>query len=75
MMGNFGGYVCPKVIGYAAEDGQWNLVFGSMAIAALIGATCWLTLDAVTPLDGTPVEPHSDSYVPKDAPAASIEEL
>jgi ACS family glucarate transporter-like MFS transporter len=75
MMGNFGGFVCPFLIGYAAKEGQWNLVFGSMAVAAFVGAMCWLKLDAVTPLDGSAALIHSESFVPKDATAASIEEL
>jgi len=56
MMGNFAGFVCPYLIGYAAKGEQWNLVFGSMAVAAFLGALCWITLDGVTPLDGGTAE-------------------
>jgi MFS family permease len=49
MMGNFAGFLCPVVIGYVSNN--WNLVFWTMAGAALLAALCWLLIDPVTPLE------------------------
>ncbi len=59
MMGNFAGFLCPMVIGHAS--GNWNFVFWTMTAAALLGAICWIFLDAVTPLEGD--APAMDSKI------------
>lgn len=73
MMGNLAGFLCPVVVGHIY--GNWNFFFWTMSGTAFLGAMCWLKLDAVTPLDGGAAEVHPDEFVPKDVPAAAIEEL
>ena len=52
MMGNFGGFLSPIVIGYLVEHtGNWALTFYVTAAVCLAGAVCWLMLDPVTPLE------------------------
>jgi ACS family glucarate transporter-like MFS transporter len=52
MMGNFGGFVSPIVLGYiVGQTGNWNLTFYVTAGLYLLGAICWWLLDPVTPLD------------------------
>jgi nitrate/nitrite transporter NarK len=51
MMGNFGGFVSPIVLGYVVgRTGDWNLTFYLTAALYLLGAVCWWLLDATTPL-------------------------
>lgn len=66
MMGNFAAFLCPVVIGYASKD--WNFVFWTMTVSALLGAICWLFIDPVTRIDGADVEEH------EGAEAVPIEE-
>ena len=52
MMGNFGGFVSPIVLGYVVEwTNNWNLTFYVTASLYLLGALCWLAINPVTPLD------------------------
>jgi MFS family permease len=52
MMGNFGGFVSPIVLGYiVGRTGDWNLTFYVTACLYLLGACCWWFLDPVTPLE------------------------
>jgi MFS family permease len=52
MLGNFGGFLSPIVIGYIVEITQgWNLAFYVTGVVYLIGAALWLMLDPVTPLE------------------------
>ena len=51
MMGNFGGFVSPIVLGYVVgRTGDWNLTFYVTATLYLLGAICWWWLDPTTPL-------------------------
>lgn len=52
MMGNFGGFVSPIVLGYiVGQTGNWNLTFYVTAGVYFLGASCWWFLDPVTPLE------------------------
>ena len=52
MMGNFGGFLSPIVIGYLVEStNNWTLTFYVTAGVYLLGAVFWLLLDPVTPLE------------------------
>jgi MFS family permease len=53
MCGNFGGALCPVVIGYILHwtDRNWNLTFYISAAVYLMGIVCWKFLDPVTPLE------------------------
>jgi MFS family permease len=52
MMGNFGGFVSPIVLGYiVGRTGDWNLTFYVTAGLYVLGALCWWLLDPVTPLE------------------------
>ena len=52
MMGNFGGFVSPIVLGYiVGRTGDWNLTFYVTAVLYLFGAICWWFLDPTTPLE------------------------
>jgi MFS family permease len=58
MCGNFGGALCPVVIGYILRwtHQDWNLTFYVSAAVYLMGILCWRFLDPVTPLEvETPV--------------------
>lgn len=70
MMGNIGGALCPQILGFAAESDKWNMVFASMAVAALIGSVCWMLLDAETPIDRGSAKNDPDATAP-----AQVEEL
>jgi ACS family glucarate transporter-like MFS transporter len=47
MMGNLAGFVAPVVGGVILEKsgGNWNLLIDTMAVAAIVSASCWLTLN------------------------------
>lgn len=52
MMGNFGGFVSPIVLGYiVGRTGNWALTFYVTASLYLFGAVCWWLVDPVTPLE------------------------
>jgi len=52
MLGNFGGFLSPIVIGYIVQQTQhWTLAFYVTGVVYLIGAGLWLCLDPVTPLE------------------------
>lgn len=52
MLGNFGGFLSPIIIGYIVEaTGQWTLAFYVTTAVYLLGAVLWLFLDPVTPLE------------------------
>jgi MFS family permease len=52
MMGNFGGFVSPIVLGYiVGRTGDWNLTFYVTAGIYALGAICWWLVDPVTPLE------------------------
>jgi ACS family glucarate transporter-like MFS transporter len=52
MMGNFGGFLSPIVIGHlVARSHQWTLCFYVTAAVYLVGGVFWLLLDPVTPLE------------------------
>ena len=52
MMGNFGGFVSPIVLGYIVGlTGNWDLTFYVTGAIYLGGAVCWWLLDPVTPLE------------------------
>jgi MFS family permease len=52
MMGNFGGFLSPIVIGYIVQrTNNWTLTFYVTAAVYLLGAVFWLMLDPVTPLE------------------------
>jgi ACS family glucarate transporter-like MFS transporter len=53
MMGNIAGGFSPLVVGYllAWTDSNWTLTFYISAAIYMIGALCWLFLDAQTPLE------------------------
>jgi ACS family glucarate transporter-like MFS transporter len=51
MMGNFGGFLSPIVIGYIVDkSNNWTLTFYVTGAVYLAGAVFWLILDPVTPL-------------------------
>ncbi|HJT86305.1 MAG TPA: MFS transporter, partial [Bryobacteraceae bacterium] len=53
MWGNIGGSLSPIAIGLIlAASNNWNLTFYLSAAVYLIGFTCWLFLDPVTPIEG-----------------------
>jgi MFS family permease len=53
MMGQFGGFVSPIVLGMiVSRTGEWATTFHVTAIVCLAGAACWLFVDPTTPLDG-----------------------
>jgi nitrate/nitrite transporter NarK len=47
MMGNLAGFVAPVVGGVILEKtgNNWNILIDTMAVAALVSASCWLSLD------------------------------
>ncbi|MGA7110091.1 MAG: MFS transporter [Terracidiphilus sp.] len=47
MMGNLAGFVAPVVGGVILEKtgNNWNILIDTMAVAALVSASCWLRLD------------------------------
>ena len=52
MMGNFGGFLSPVVIGYIVQrTHSWTLAFYVTAAVYLLGAVFWLMIDPVTPLE------------------------
>ena len=52
MMGNFGGFVSPIVLGYIVDTtDNWNLGFFVTAGIYALGAICWWFVDPVTPLE------------------------
>jgi len=52
MMGQFGGFVSPIVLGMiVGRTGDWTLTFHVTAVVCLAGAACWLWIDPATPLD------------------------
>jgi nitrate/nitrite transporter NarK len=52
MMGNFGGFASPIVLGYIVHGtGNWNLGFYVTAAFYFLGMFFWYFLDPVTPLD------------------------
>lgn len=52
MMGNFGGFLSPIVIGYIVErTNSWTLAFYVTAAVYVVGALFWLMIDPVTPLE------------------------
>jgi ACS family glucarate transporter-like MFS transporter len=59
MMGQFGGFVSPIVLGLiVGRTGNWPLTFHVTAIVCLAGAACWLFIDPTTPLDSE--QHHAD---------------
>lgn len=52
MMGQFGGFVSPIVLGMiVGRTGEWATTFYVTAVVCLAGAACWLFIDPTTPLD------------------------
>jgi MFS family permease len=52
MMGNFGGFVSPIVLGYiVGRTGDWNLTFYVTAALYIFGGICWWFIDPITPLE------------------------
>lgn len=52
MMGNFGGFLSPIVIGHlVARTHQWTTCFYVTSAVYVVGAVFWLLLDPVTPLE------------------------
>jgi MFS family permease len=52
MMGNFGGFVSPIVLGYILNlTGNWNINFYLTAGFYVLGAISWWFIDPVTPLE------------------------
>jgi MFS family permease len=53
MIGNIGGALSPLAIGYILTftNNNWTLTFYASAAIYLIGAICWLFIDAHTPLE------------------------
>lgn len=52
MMGQFGGFVSPIVLGLiVGRTGNWALTFHVTAIVCLAGACCWLFIDPTISLD------------------------
>jgi len=52
MMGNFGGFISPIVIGYIVQaTNNWTLVFYVTAAVYALGAVFWLLIDPVTPIE------------------------
>ncbi len=52
MLGNFGGFLSPIVVGYIVEQTHhWTLAFYVTGVVYLVGAGLWLCLDPVTPLE------------------------
>jgi MFS family permease len=52
MMGNFGGFLSPIVIGYIIQaTNNWTLVFYVTAAVYALGAVFWLLIDPVTPIE------------------------
>ena len=51
MMGQFGGFVSPIVLGtLVGRTGDWAPTFHVTALVCLAGAACWLFIDPTTPL-------------------------
>ena len=51
MIGNFGGFVSPIVLGYiVGRTGNWNMAFYVTSALYLVGAVCWWKLDPTTPI-------------------------
>ena len=57
MIGNIGGALSPMLVGYILtwSPGNWALTFYVSCAIYLMGAVCWLFIDAKTPLE--PVHP------------------
>jgi ACS family glucarate transporter-like MFS transporter len=52
MLGNFGGFLSPIVIGYlVGRTNSWTLAFYVTGAVYLLGAGFWLLIDPVTPLE------------------------
>ena len=52
MLGNFGGFLSPIVIGYLVQrTNSWTLAFYVTGAVYLLGAVFWLLIDPVTPLE------------------------
>ena len=53
MIGNIGGALSPLAIGYILTwtSNNWSLTFYVSAAIYLLGALCWLFIDAHTPLE------------------------
>jgi ACS family glucarate transporter-like MFS transporter len=52
MLGNFGGFLSPIVIGYLVQrTNSWALAFYVTGAVYLLGAVFWLLIDPVTPLE------------------------
>ena len=53
MMGNFGGMLCPLVVGLILEatHRNWHSAFLISSIIYLVGGVCWAWIDPVTPLE------------------------
>jgi len=53
MVGNIGGALSPLIIGYilTRNPGDWTLTFYVSSAIYLMGAVCWLFIDAHTPLE------------------------
>ncbi len=53
MVGNIGGALSPLIIGYILtwSPGNWELTFHVSSAIYLLGAVCWLFIDATTPLE------------------------
>jgi nitrate/nitrite transporter NarK len=53
MIGNIGGALSPMIVGYILtwSPGNWTLTFYVSSAIYLLGAVCWLFIDAHTPLE------------------------
>jgi ACS family D-galactonate transporter-like MFS transporter len=52
MMGNFGGFISPIVLGTIVQrTNNWTLGFYVTSTVCIGGAVCWLLVDPVTPLE------------------------
>jgi nitrate/nitrite transporter NarK len=46
MLGNFAGFVAPVVFGIILQEtGSYAIVMYTMAVAAIVSASCWLFID------------------------------
>jgi len=59
MVGNIGGALSPMLVGYILtwSPGNWTLTFYVSSAIYLMGALCWLFIDAHTPLEEFTVHP------------------
>jgi MFS transporter, ACS family, glucarate transporter len=59
MVGNIGGALSPMIVGYILtwSPGNWTLTFYVSSAIYLMGALCWLFIDAHTPLEEFTVHP------------------